>query len=134
MRNTIIEKAQELGTLIADSPERERLTAAGDAMNNDGEATSLLRTYNENKKTATENLRGKDPSKEDLENYRKYVQDEFEKIAGNKLIAEYIEASKEFDLMVQQVNAVLSYFITGQEQETAEGGCSGNCSSCSSCH
>ncbi len=134
MRNTIIEKAQELGTLIAESAERERLTAAGDAMNNDEEATNLLRIYNENRKTATENLRGKDPSKEDLENYRKYVQDEFEKIAGNKLIAEYIEASKEFDLMVQQVNAVLSYFITGQEQETAEGGCSGNCSGCSSCH
>ena len=78
MRNTIIEKAQELGTLIAESPERERLTAAGDAMNNDEEATNLLRTYNENRKTATENLRGKDPSKDDLENYRKYVQDEFE--------------------------------------------------------
>jgi len=134
MRNTIIEKAQELGQLIADSPESERVSAAAEAMNNNEEATTLLRTYNENRKTATENLRGKDPSKEDLENYRNYVQTEFEKIAGNKLIAEYIEASKEFDLMVQQVNAVLSYFITGQEQETGEGGCSGNCSSCSSCH
>lgn len=134
MRNTIIEKAQELGTLIADSAESARVTAAAEAMNNDEEATNLLRTYNENRKTATENLRGKDPSKEDLENYRNYVQEEFEKIAGNKLIAEYIEASKEFDLMVQQVNAVLSYFITGQEQETGEGGCSGNCAGCSSCH
>ncbi len=134
MRNTIIEKAQELGALIADSPERERLTAAGDAMNNNEEATNLLRTYNENRKTATENLRGKEPTKEELEEYRNYVQAEFEKIAENKLIAEYIEASKEFDLMVQQVNAVLSYFITGQEQESAEGGCSGNCAGCSSCH
>ena len=134
MRNTIIEKAQELGTLIADSPENARVAAAADAMNNDEEATTLLRTYNENKKTATDNLRGKDPTKEDLENYRNYVQAEFEKIAGNKLIAEYIEASKEFDLLVQQVNAVLSYFITGQEQASGEGSCSGNCSSCSSCH
>ncbi|MBQ7960520.1 MAG: YlbF family regulator [Clostridia bacterium] len=134
MRNTIIEKAQELGSLIAESPEKERLVNAGDAMNNDEEATTLLRTYNENRKTATENLRGKEPTKEELEEYRNYVQAEFNKIAGNKLIAEYIEASKEFDLLVNQVNAVLSYFITGEEQASAEGGCSGNCSSCSSCH
>ncbi len=134
MRNTIIEKAQELGTLIADSPESARVSAAADAMNNDEEATTLLRTYNQNKKTATDNLRGTDPTKEDLENYRNYVQAEFEKIASNKLIAEYIEASKEFDMMVNQVNAVLSYFITGQEQATGEGGCSGNCAGCSSCH
>ncbi len=134
MRNTIIEKAQELGQLIAESAESARVSAAAEAMNNDEEATTLLRTYNENRKTATDNLRGTDPTKEDLENYRNYVQAEFEKIAGNKLIAEYIEASKEFDLMVNQVNAVLSYFITGQEQESAEGGCSGNCAGCSSCH
>lgn len=134
MRNEIIEKAQELGSMIAESEESARLSAAAEAMNNDEEATNLLRTYNENRKTATENLRGTDPTKEDLENYRNYVQSEFEKIAGNKLIGEYIEASKEFDLLVNQVNAVLSYFITGQEQESAEGGCSGNCSSCSSCH
>lgn len=133
MRNTIIEKAQELGQLIANSEESSRLSAAAEAMNNNEEATNLLRTYNENRKTATENLRGTDPTKEDLENYRNYVQAEFEKIAGNKLIGEYIEASKEFDLLVQQVNAVLSYFITGEEQETSGGGCSGNCSSCSSC-
>ena len=134
MRNTIIEKAQELGTLIADSAESNRLSAAAEAMNNDEEATTLLRTYNDNRKKATEALRGTDPTKEQLEEYRNYVQAEFEKIAENALIAEYIEASKEFDLLVNQVNAVLSYFITGQEQESAEGGCSGNCAGCSSCH
>ena len=134
MRNEIIEKAQEIGKMIADSEENNRLAAAAEAMNNDEEATAMLRTYNENRKTATESLREKDPTKEDLDNYRNYVQAEFEKIVENKLIAEYIEASKEFDLLVNQVNAVMSYFITGQEQVSAEGGCSGNCSSCSSCH
>lgn len=132
MRNLIIEKAQELGTLIADSPEKLRATVAEEKMNNNEEATALLRQYNDNRKAATEKLRGKEPTKEDLEEFRNYVQTEFEKIVKNELIAEYIEASREFDNMVQQANAVLSYFITGQEG--AEGGCSGNCSSCSSCH
>lgn len=131
-RNIIIEKAQELGTLIAESPEKAAADTAVDRMNNDEEAVMLLATYNENRKAATEKLRGKEPTKEELEEYRDYVQAEFDKIAQNKIIADYIEANKAFELLVQQVNAVLSYFITGQE---AEGGsCSGSCSTCSGCH
>ena len=103
-----------------------------DRMNENEEAVELLRTYNENRKKAADELRGTNPSHEKIKEFKDYVQAEFEKAAANKLIAEYIEASREFDNMVNQVNAVLSYFITGQE--AAEGGCSGNCSSCSSCH
>ena len=132
MRNEIINKAQELGTMIAESKERIRMTAASDAMNANEEAVELLRTYNENRKQAADKLRGTKPTPEQIEEFKAYAQAEFEKIADNKLISEYIEASRDFDNMVQQVNAVLSYFITGQE--SAEGGCSGNCSSCSSCH
>ena len=134
MRNEIIDKAQELGTMIANSEERVRMTEASDKMNANEEAASLLRTYNDNRKAATEKLRGTNPTKEDLTEFKAYVQAEFEKVAVNPLISEYIEASREFDNMVSQVNAVLSYFITGQEQTQSEGGCSGNCSSCSSCH
>ena len=132
MRNEIIDKAQQLGTMIADSQERVRMTEASDKMNANEEAVRLLRTYNDNRKAATEKLRGKDASKEELEAFKEYVQTEFEKIADNPFIAEYIEASRDFENMVNQVNAVLSYFITGQENTT--GGCSGNCSGCSSCH
>ena len=133
MRNQIIEKAQELGTMIANSPEAARVSTSADAMNANEEAVNLLQTYNQNRREATEKLRGTDPSKEDLQNFKEYVQAEFEKIAKNPLIAEYLEANREFENMVNQVNAVLEYFITGQEANNG-GGCSGNCSSCSSCH
>ena len=131
-RNIIIEKAQELGTLICESPEKAALETAADRMNNDEEAVMLLATYNENRKKATEALRDKEQTKEELEEYRNYVQAEFEKIVQNKNIAEYLEADKAFDMMVQQVNAVLSYFITGQEVEG--GSCTGSCATCGGCH
>ena len=89
MRNTIIEKAQELGTLIAQSEEKTAADAAADKMNNDPEAVVLLQKYNENKKAATEKLRGKNPTKEELQEFREYVQAEFDKIAANKTIADY---------------------------------------------
>ena len=130
-RNIIIEKAQELGTFIAESPEKAAADAAVERMNNDEEAVMLLAKYNENRKAATEKLKDKEPTKEELEEYRDYLQAEFNKIAENEVISAYIEANKEFDLLVQQVNAVLSYFITGQE---AEGGCTGSCATCGGCH
>lgn len=132
MRNEIIEKAQELGQMIAESEERARVDETGMKMNADEEAVELLRVYNENRKNATDKLRGTNPSKEELEEFKAYVDAEFAKIVENKHIADYIEASRDFDNMVNQVNAVLSYFITGQE--SGDSGCSGNCSSCSSCH
>ena len=132
MRNEIIEKAQELGQMIAESEERARVDETGMKMNADEEAVELLRVYNENRKNATDKLRGTNPSKEQLEEFKAYVDAEFKKIVDNKLISDYIEASRDFDNMVNQVNAVLSYFITGQE--SSEGGCSGNCPGCSSCH
>ncbi|MBQ9737129.1 MAG: YlbF family regulator [Clostridia bacterium] len=132
MRNDIIDKAQQLGCMIAESEERIRLSQASDKMNADEEAVKLLTTYNSNRQEATEKLRGTNPSKEELDEFKNYVQEEFEKIVKNPLISEYIEASQEFDNMVNQVNAVLSYFITGQE--SAEGTCNGNCSGCSGCH
>ncbi|MBQ2931523.1 MAG: YlbF family regulator [Clostridia bacterium] len=131
MRNDIIDKAQELGTMIAESEERIRMTDASDKMNANEEAVELLRTYNDNRKAASEKLRGTNPSKEQIKEFQSYVEAEFEKVAKNPLISEYIEASRDFDNMVNQVNAVLSYFITGQEN--SGGGCSGNCSSCGSC-
>ena len=132
MRNEIIEKAQELGQMIAESEERAKVDETGMKMNADEEAVELLRVYNENRKNATDKLRGTNPSKEELEEFKAYADAEFKKIVENKLIADYIEASRNFDNMVDQVHAVLSYFITGQE--SSDGGCSGNCSSCSSCH
>ena len=134
MQNEIIEKAQELGKLISDSEIRKAAQAASDKMNNDEVAVRLLAEYNETRRVETEKLRGKEPSKEELEAFKKLMEDAFAKIMKNDTIASYVAANKELDLLVEQVNAVLAYYISGEEQHQHSSGCSGNCSSCSSCH
>lgn len=133
MQNVIIEKAQELGKLIADSEVRKAAVLATDKMNNDEAAVKLLAAYNETRRVETEKLRGTEPTKEDLENFKNLMQEEFAKIMKNDVIASYVAANKELDMLVEQVNAVLAYYISGEEQHSS-GGCSGNCSGCSSCH
>ncbi len=137
MRNEIIGKAQELGQMIANCGEAERVKAAGDKMNANDEAVDMLQTYNDNRREASEKLRSMEkPSKEDIEKFRAEDMAEFEKLMTNPLIAEYIEASQEMENLVNQVNAVLTYYIQGgQEGElAANGGCGGDCSGCSGCH
>ena len=41
-------------------------------------------------------------------------------------------ARQHFSEMMNQVNSVLEYIITGELPQ--QGGCSGNCSGCSGCH
>lgn len=132
MQNIIIEKAQELGKLIAESEVRKAAVLATDKMNNDEVAVKLLAEYNEKRRVETEKLRGTEPTKEELENFKNTMQEEFAKIMKNDVIASYVAANKELDMLVEQVNAVLAYYISGEEQHNS--GCSGNCSGCSSCH
>ncbi len=132
MQNIIIEKAQELGKLIEESEIRKAAVLAADKMNNDETAVKLLAAYNEKSNAEAEKLRGKNPTKEEFEAYKNLMQEEFEKIMKNDVIASYVAANKELDMLIEQVNAVLAYYISGEEQH--EHGCSGNCSGCSSCH
>ncbi len=137
MRNEIIEKAGELGKMIANCPEADRVKMAGDKMNANDEAVDILQAYNDNRREATEKLRSMgSPSKEDIEKFRAEDMAEFEKLMSNPLIKEYIEANQEMENLVNQVNAVLTYFIQGgQEGEMqANGGCGGDCSGCTACH
>lgn len=132
MQNEIIEKAQELGKMIAESELRVKAAEAGNRMNNDEKASEMLRIYNENIKNAAENMRGKKPGKSEIEEYKAYTQSEFDKLMENELIKDYVESNKAFDSLVQQVNAVLAYFISGNEQ--TEGECTGSCATCGGCH
>jgi len=133
MQNIIIEKAQELGQLIKDSEVRMAAVEASERMNNDETAVMLLASYNEKRRIETEKLREKEPTKEELEAFRNTMQEEFEKIMKNDIIASYVAANKQLDSLVEQVNAVLAYYISGEE-EHEHGSCSGNCSGCSGCH
>ena len=137
MRNEIIEKAQELGQMIANCSEADRIKSAGDKMNSSDEAVDMLQAYNDKRREASEKLRAMDkPSKEDIDAFRAEDMAEFEKLMTNPLIKEYIEANQEMENLVNQVNAVLTYYIQGGQEGdlSASGGCSGDCSACTGCH
>ena len=72
-------------------------------------------------------------TKEKYEELNVKAQAAFGKIIKNPSIARYIQAQQNFSNLMNQVNTILSYYITGEEESGCGGNCSG-CSSCSGCH
>lgn len=124
----IFEKTRELGELIRSSQEMANVQAAEAAQDADETAQTLLKEYNLERMNLVRDMQAGKITHEEAVAKNTEI---FEKtIATNETIANYIEAKKQFDAMVNEVNQILNYYITGQEP----GGCSCDCSSCGGCH
>lgn len=125
----ILTKARELGQAIVDSEEFKALKAAEENQEKDVEAMELLQKYNADRRALAEEISAGNVSDERMAEIREQLEKSFEEVMSNPTVAAYSQAQQAFDAIVQQMNAILTYFITGE----ISGGCSGNCSGCSSC-
>lgn len=126
----IFDKARELGEAIVNSNEYKALKLAEAKQEQDEEAMALLQEYSKVRHELGEEVSKGDVSEERMNEIREAVEAAYEKVTSNELIADFINAQSTFQAIIDQMNAILSYHITGQ----MPGGCSGSCSSCGGCH
>lgn len=126
----ILQKAKELGMMIADSEQFANVKATEEAQLNDPEATALMMEYSNKQDELSKRASAPNVTKEDFEAIKSESQAAFEKICTNKNIKAYLEANRAFSSMIEQVNTIIGYFVKGGDSS----GCGGNCSSCSGCH
>lgn len=126
----VYEKAHELGTLLADSAEFKRLTAAKEAQSADGEASLVLMNYNRKREQLIKEASEPGISNERMQEIRNEMEKEIDKLNQNKNIAEFMEAMQAFNDMMEQVNGIVGSYIAPPQED----GCSGNCGSCGGCH
>ncbi len=124
----IIEKAHELGEMIANSEQMEKLKAAEEAQANDEAAQKLVEEFNLKRMNLARDMQEGKISQEDA--VKKNNEAFEEMVAASSVIKEYVEAKKAFDKLVNGVNSVINIYIMGQQG----GGCSHDCSSCGGCH
>ena len=126
--NAIIEKTKELGELIQNCDELKKVKELEAKQQEDENAKTLMIEFNMNRMNLGRDIQnGKITEEEAVQKNN----EAFEKLlASSDIIREYVEAKKEFDRVVNEVNGVLNYYITGQ----APGGCTHNCSTCGGCH
>lgn len=125
--NEIMEKTRELGELIQNSEEMKKAKNAEILQGNNDEAQELLREFNLQRMNLARDMQNKVISREEAV---KKNNEAFEAmLEKSEVIKNYIEAKQEFDAMVNQVNQVLNFYITGQDPN-----CTHDCSSCGGCH
>lgn len=125
--NEIFEKTRELGTLIQASEQMKKVKNAEILQENNDEAQELLKQYNTKRINLAGDMQAGKISREDA---IKQNNEAFEEIVEkSEIIKKHIEAKKEFDAMINQVNQILNFYITGQDPN-----CTHDCSTCGGCH
>lgn len=124
---TVIDKARELGELIQSSDEMTRMKQAEIAQEADENAKELLKEFNMQRMNLARDMQKGDISREDAIKKNNAAFDEL--LEKSEVIKEYIDAKKEFDALVNQVNQILNFYITGQDPN-----CTHDCSTCGGCH
>ena len=127
----IFEKARELGEAIIDSKEYLELKKAEAEQENDPEAMKLLADYSALRSKLAQEIQKGDVSEERMQEVRAQLEEAYEKVTENDHITAYINAQRLFQAIIDQMNNIISYHITGK----MPGGCSGSCESCGgNCH
>ena len=131
--NMVFEKTRELGEALMASDEYRAMKAAEDAAMANAEAAGLMSRYLETKSKLEEILHSGEPDPEaisELGSAMEDIQGQFQNVPD---IIEMNRARDEFDNLINQVNQVLHFIITGETEENTEG-CTGSCATCPGCH
>ena len=130
----ILELAQKLGQAIADSDEVKTFHEMEKIFYSDEEAQNVMNTYEEERAAMTVKAKEGGMTAENLQLFQTEMKKSMDKLMANATVREYLEAKSNFNDIVKKVNAIISFCIQGEEELAADGGCSGNCSSCGGCH
>lgn len=125
--NDIIAKTRELGEMIQSSEEMKDMKNAEILQENDDTAQELLKEFNLQRMNLARDMQNNKISREDAIKQNNEAFDAL--IEKSETIKKYIEAKQKFDSMVNQINQVLNFYITGQDPN-----CTHDCSTCGGCH
>jgi cell fate (sporulation/competence/biofilm development) regulator YlbF (YheA/YmcA/DUF963 family) len=123
----IFEKTRELGEMIQSSDLMKKTKELEAKQASDEEASALLKEFNLNRMNLARDMQNGKISREEAIQKNNSAFDEI--CEKSSIIREYVEAKQEFDAMVQQVNQILNYYITGMDPN-----CTHDCSTCGGCH
>ncbi len=132
----LIEMAREMGKEIQNMPEYKRLMAAKEANDNDKELQDGIGKFNLKRLEMNNEMQKPERDDAKLQALNEELQKIYTEVMGNASMMEFNIAKQEMDEIMQQVNAILTMCVNGEDPETCEipTGCSGSCSTCGGCH
>lgn len=122
-----IEAASALGQAITASKEFKEFKAAEFGALNDVAAAAILLDYRRIQEKMAEAAKG-EADKEELEKLRDELLSKQSELNSHPVIKRYLDAKREYDRMMREIDGVISHFVDGGSEE-----CSGSCETCGGC-
>ena len=127
----VFEKTRELGQALLDSECYQRMKAAEEKAMKNEEAARLMSEMLERRGSIQEAMQQTNPDPATLKRLSDEMDEIQEKLQMMDDIVELTQARGEFNGLINQVNQVLQFIVTGRMDD---GSCAGDCSACSGCH
>lgn len=126
----IFDKARDLGLAVIESDVYKKMKDAEAAQETDADAMALLKEYSDLRVELGKEVQAGEPTSERMTEIRDLINTKYNEVSSHPTISAYIAAKNEFDLILQQMNTILSYYINGEDNSN----CGGDCASCGGCH
>lgn len=130
MSQAVIDKARELASIIAQSPEYITMRATEDAAGQDETLQELFKQYDSIHRDVEDETLKKEPNFDRIGSLTRDLDTVQQQIKAQPMYQALQQARKGFSDMMGQVNAELSATLN---PGGSPGGCSGNCAACGGC-
>jgi len=124
--------ARALGEAIVESEEYKNMQVTEAAAMSTPEVAAAMSRFLELKEALGSAMCQPDTDAELISRYGKEMDEVQQTLNAMPIVEEMTRSRQQFSELMNQVNRVLEYIITGELPQ--QGGCSGNCSGCSGCH
>ena len=129
--DNVFQKTRELGEALLASETYQRMKAAEDKAMQNAEAAGLMSDLLEKRAGIQQLMQQENPDAGALKRLSDEMDGIQEKLHMMDDIVALTEARSEFTSLINQVNQVLQFIVTGRMEEE---NCGGDCSSCGGCH
>ena len=128
----VTECARVLGEAIVASEEFKNMQITENTAMSDPAVAEGMAHYLELKKKLSEVMCSPDADAETISSLGREMDEIQQTLSAMPAVDAMTTARQQFSELMNQVNRILEYVITGELPQ--QGGCSGNCSGCSGCH
>lgn len=126
----IIEKAKELGALLQASGQVQRYNAAKASYDGNEELQKLIQEFNLQRMSMMNLSSAEEPDEARMTELEERIKEIYAKIMENPVSVELQDAKQALEGVLNQVNGVISFYVTGEEPSS----CTHDCSTCGGCH
>lgn len=124
--------ARALGEAIVASEEYQNMQLCEKAAESDPAAAEAMGRYMELHAAVNQEMGNEEPDAEKIARLGREMDELQQTLNALPSVEAMTAARQSFSGLMDQVNKILEFIITGDVQES--GGCSGNCGACGGCH